>query len=378
MREGRRMRVLVAGGGVAALETTLALRDLAEDRVEIELLAPDGEFVYRPLAVAEPFHAGSVQRFDLGGLAQAAGARHRFGSLTAVYPDRRLARTSRSELLEYDALVLALGARAEDAIPGAITFSGHASVPAMRRLMDDLLADAVADVVFVVPTSIGWPLPLYELALLTATYLAERGLSANLTVVTPEEKPLAVFGDAASDSVAALLAEKGVAVRTETYSKEFDGDVLRVVPGAPIPAERAVAMPRLLGPGTPGIPCDESGFIPVDPHGRVGRLEGVYAAGDATSFPIKQGGLATQQADAVAEAIAAAAGAPVEPKPFEPVLRGLILTGGTPEFLRAEIARSSRRTSTAGADPLWWPPGKIAGRYLGPFLAERAELAYAY
>jgi sulfide:quinone oxidoreductase len=370
--------VLVAGGGVAALETALALRDLAEDRVDVVLLAPDREFLYRPLAVAEPFNERSLLRFDLAGLAQAAGARHRFGGLSAVYPDKRSLRTTRGDILEYDALVLAIGARAQNAVPGAVTFSGHESVPAMKTLVEELLADVAADVVFTVPSSVGWQLPLYELALLTASYLVERGLTANITIVTPEVAPLAVFGDAASDSVARLLAERGIAIRTETYPREFDGSVLHLVPDGAIRADRVVAIPRLVGPAIPGIPHDPEGFTPVDMHGRVRGLETVYAAGDATTFPIKQGGLATQQADAVAEQLAADFGAPVEPKPFEPVLRGLLLTGAAPEFLRTEIAHSSRRTSAAAPDALWWPPGKIAGRYLGPFLAERAELAYSY
>ena len=63
---------------------------------------------------------------------------------------------------------------------------------------------------------------------------------------------------------------------------------------------------------------DRSGFLPTDEHGRVGGTVGVYAAGDATSFPIKQGGIAAQQADAVAECIAAGAGAPLETTPFRP------------------------------------------------------------
>ena len=56
-------------------------------------------------------------------------------------------------------------------------------------------------------------------------------------------------------------------------------------------------------------------------------LEDVFAAGDIANFPIKQGGLAAQQADAAAEAIAAEAGAQVDPQPFKPVLRGILLTG---------------------------------------------------
>ena len=106
---------------------------------------------------------------------------------------------------------------------------------------------------------------------------------------------------------------------------------------------------------------------------------GVYAAGDATAFPIKQGGLATQQADAVAEAIAVDLGFRRDARPFRPVLRGLLLTGGAPLYLRAELGpagevRAARHAPAAIAGEassraLWWPPGKIAGRYLAPYLA---------
>jgi sulfide:quinone oxidoreductase len=126
-----------------------------------------------------------------------------------------------------------------------------------------------------------------------------------------------------------------------------------------------------------GLPRDANGFLPTDPSGRVQGLDDVFAAGDATSFPIKQGGIAAQQADAAAEAIAAAAGAPIEPQPFRPVLRGLLLTGETPTFLRAELAGGTGDTSLATSELLWWPPGKIVGRYLAPFLAERAGGIFA-
>jgi sulfide:quinone oxidoreductase len=91
----------------------------------------------------------------------------------------------------------------------------------------------------------------------------------------------------------------------------------------------------------------------------------VYAAGDATSSPIKHGGLAAQQADAAAEAIAARTGAIVMPEPFRPVLRALLLTGGEPLYLRAELPGPA----AVSTEPLWSPPGKVGGRYLAPFLA---------
>jgi sulfide:quinone oxidoreductase len=142
-----------------------------------------------------------------------------------------------------------------------------------------------------------------------------------------------------------------------------------------------IALPRLVGPAIPGLPHDAHGFIPTDHHGRIPEAPDVFAAGDATTFPLKQGGLATQQADAAAEAIAADHGAAIEPAPFRPVLRGLLMTGGAPLYLRSSLSsagtpqasearRAARRPASAvSRRALWWPPGKIAGRYLSPLLS---------
>jgi sulfide:quinone oxidoreductase len=132
-----------------------------------------------------------------------------------------------------------------------------------------------------------------------------------------------------------------------------------------------VSLPRLRGPHVIGLPGDAEGFIPVDLHGRVRESDGVYAAGDATDFAIKQGGIATQQADAAAEAIAEEAGAPVVPRPFRPVLRGMLLTGAAPTFMRAEVSGGRGEEWDVSQAALWWPPAKVAGRYLSPYLALR-------
>jgi sulfide:quinone oxidoreductase len=152
-------------------------------------------------------------------------------------------------------------------------------------------------------------------------------------------------------------------------------DLLELDSGATLAAEAAVTLPRLEGPRLEGLAEDADGFIPVDEWCRVVGAEDLYAAGDATSFPVKQGGIATQQADTAAAHIAARSGAGVEPFPFRPVLRGMLLTGGVPEFLRASLAADSDDASVASVEPLWWPPGKIAGKYLAPYLAEITETA---
>jgi sulfide:quinone oxidoreductase len=117
-------RVLVAGAGVAGLEAVLALKALAADRVEIELLAPGRHFTYRPLAVAEPFRAGSVQRLPLAAIAADLGVTLHRDGLARLLPGERAVETQGGAWLEYDALVLALGARQVEAIPGALSFRG--------------------------------------------------------------------------------------------------------------------------------------------------------------------------------------------------------------------------------------------------------------
>ena len=179
---GRRgeFRVLIAGGGVAGLEAALALRDLADGLVGVELLAPEHHFFYRPLAVAEPFGAGHVNRWELDDRARAAGAQFTPGSLEGIDSQAHVAHTALGLRIEYDA---------------------------------------------------------------------------------------------------------------------------------------------------------------------------------------------------VAETIAVAAGAGNEPRPFAPVLRALLLTGGAPTFLRVELGGGHGESSTASNEPLWWPPGQVVGRHLAPFLAELGVLA---
>ena len=363
---GDALRVVIAGGGVAALEATLALRALAEERVVLQLVAPEREFVYRPLAVVEPFRVGEVERFSLQALTEAAGAELRQGLVTSVDPERHVLATEDGQELWYDLLLLALGARPRAAVANALTFRGPQDGPALAALLEEGVAGQVRSVVFALPVETRWALPLYELALLTGTYLTDRGtMGVAITLVTPEDAPLALFGAQASDAIRDLLELRGIKLRLRTVPMRFERGALQVAPDGEIATDRVVALPVFEGPRIPGIPCDRRGFLATDDFGRVVSEEDVYAAGDMTHFPLKQGGIATQQADAAAAAIAARSGAPVEPAPFRPVLRGLLLTGMAPRYLRTEAG------TRPGVDtePLWWPPAKIVGRYLAPFLA---------
>lgn len=364
-------QVLVVGGGVAGIEVVLALRDLAGDRVAITICDPRREFVFRPFAVGEPYGVARVFRYDLPRLVERAGAEFRNAGIVAAETGRAIAVTRDGARIPYDYLVLAGGARLLWAVPGAVTFWGVADEGQVGHLIEQLRADALDRLVFTMPGGRSWALPLYELALLAATQRDAAGAGRTvLTVVTPEDTPLGLFGRRAADQMGALLDERGIELVTGVHPVRFDDRRLRVAPGAPIEADAAISLPRLEGRRFGGIPHDADGFVSVDEHGRVPGLERVFAAGDGTDFPVKQGGIATQQGDAVAEAIADEAGAPIDPQPFDPILRGVLWTGhesrylfGRPTAGHGDQSRLSTEPNGAGADD------KIAGRYFSPFVA---------
>ncbi len=284
-----RTHVLIAGGGVAALEAALALQSFAGGELDVELVAPETQFWYRPLAVAEPFGRGEVRHFDLPELVAGAGASFSLGELVSVDTDRKLAYTAATGL-SYDVLLLACGTLPQPAVPGALTFRGPADTGALERLLGELGAGTVRRVVFAVPAGAVWSLPAYELALLTAAHLsAHKVYGVTLELVTPETAPLELFGEAASEAVATMLAEAGIGFRPRVYPAEARRSELLLVGGEIVPADRVVAMPRLQGPRIGGIPQSFDGFVPVDEHGRVKGLDDVYAAGDITDFATKAG-----------------------------------------------------------------------------------------
>jgi sulfide:quinone oxidoreductase len=375
MNSGSRLHVLVAGGGVAGLEALLALRHIAGDNVELTLLEPSTEFVFRPMAIAETFGRGHGRRIPMARVAADVGARLVHAGLVEVDDERRVAVTDTGEGLSYDAILVTTGARSEPAFSRALTWTPESDPEIFGGLRRDLEEGYARSVAFVVPPGTAWPLPAYELALMTAWDADSMGQTeVEISVVTPEAAPLEMFGVAGSAAVQADLDDARIKVHTGAYLEELDDPPAYVMqPGArPLDAVHVVALPRAKGPSLPGLAANNNGFIRVDRHGHVEGSERVWAAGDGIAFPIKQGGLAAQQADAAAEAIAALAGADIDPQPFHPVLRGMLLTGRGRHWMRAEVAGGAGE-GVADRRALWWPPTKVAGRYLAPYLAETGE-----
>jgi sulfide:quinone oxidoreductase len=359
-------RILIAGGGVAALEALLALRADLDRPARIDLLAPDEELSFRQFAVAEPFGFGEHVSRPLAPLVEEAGGSLLDGTLADVDVDGRVARTGAGEEIDFDRLLIAIGARPSEGLPGARTYRGPASNPEVAELLLAVARGESRGLAFAVPASVHWALPIYELALLGAAYIEHERGAGGLHLVTAEAGPLPAFGREVSARIAALLEAGGVQLHAGVAPARMVDDGLALVDGTVVPCDATVALPRPRVPEIAGIPQDHSGFIDTDPEMRVEGCAGVYAAGDATWFPIKQGGLASQQADVAARSIARSLGAPLPPWRFHPVLRAAMLTPAGPLYLRG--GADEKGASVVSGEPLWWPPAKVAGRRLAPFL----------
>ena len=286
-----RMRVVVAGGGVAALETLLALRALGGHLVDVTLLTPTAEFVYRPVTVAEAFDRGEARVYDLAEIvADEGGGELVNDTLADVEARSRIAVTGGGRRIPFDVLVVATGAVPRPPFPGALTFRGRDDVPVLRGLLHDLITGRAESVALALPSARMWPLPLYELALMTAAHLNEHGAGGvRVTLVTPEEEPLELFGPAAADAVRPLLASRGIAIRSSSLPAVVRGRRLLLVGGAELFVDRVITLPVLEGPRLPGLPHDQHGFIPVDKFGRVERPRSCLRRGGRHDVPAQAG-----------------------------------------------------------------------------------------
>ncbi len=276
--------------------------------------------------------------------------------LAAVDPGRRLAMLAGGELLGFEHLIIAVGGRAVAPLGEALTFRGHADAHELRGLIDGIAEHAErgahTDLVVSIPHGCVWPLAGYDIALMAREHLVAHGHGdrCRVQVVTAEEAPLAMFGPSAAGSVTGTLGRAGIEILTGTEVVAFAWGRLTTSDGRMLSADRVVSLPLLRGPGIEGLPMNEDGFVICDAEGRVEDARAVRVVGDAGTFPLKEGGIAGGQADAVAAEIARANGFDAETPRFPELDGGRVLGDG------ASGAR--------------WPVPKVTGRFLAPFLRD--------
>jgi sulfide:quinone oxidoreductase len=363
------LNVLICGGGIAGIEGLLRLRRLAGERVQLTLVSPEAEFVCRPLAVREPFALEGVRRYPLERIASDTGARWIQDRLERIDVDACMLHTKGGRELSYDALLLALGAQEVTPYEHAQVFTDRDPDKSFRGIVRDIELGHARSVAFVLPHGPVWPVPLYELALMTAERARSMSLDAQITFITPEGRPLKAFGQAAGDAILRLLEEAGIKLHTGVVAR-VPAPNLVYFGETRLEVDRIVTMPRITGPAVPGLPAGTDWFVPVDQRCLVEETNGrVFAAGDATDFPVKHGGIGAQQADTAAAGIAHLAGCGQRPAPLDPVIRGMLLTGDRPLYLTAHVVAGLGWRSEVYEQPPWPAEDKVVAEELGPYLA---------
>jgi sulfide:quinone oxidoreductase len=369
---------VICGAGIAGIEAALRLRRLAGDGVAITLIDPGESLAYRPLAVREPFALSGVRRYPLQTVAETIGATWVRDGVDGVDTAKRTVHLAAGDELSYDALLLALGGREASPHEHAHVFNDRNAGETFHGIVQDIEDGYIKSLVFIEPDGPTWPLPLYELALMTAERAHSMNATCEITFVTPRRQPLDAFGGGASEAVQRLLAEAGIALHAAaTANVKGARHVILEPDGLELHPERVVTLPRITGPDLRGIAgTPPHGLLAIDEHCRIRGLDGrVFAAGDATDFPVKHGGLSAQQADTAAAGIAHLAGSAEAPSPFEPVVRGMLLTGGKPLFISAHVIEGEGWHSEVHEEPPWPADEKVVAEELGPFLREQEQAA---
>lgn len=365
-------RVIVAGGGVAGVEGLLALAEMAGDAVDLTLLAPGEEFAIRALSVREPFAAHGAERHALADIARRSRADLVPARLEWVDTAASEVHTDTAGTLAYDALLLATGARPAPFYEHATVFRDDRAGEIFGGIVQDLEGGYADSIAFLMPPGPTWRLPLYELALMTAERAADLGVDARLSLVTPEPAPLAELGDELAARTEEELDRAGVDVYTQaTAQLPSSGHVLVAPHGIELEVKRTIALPQLTGPRLRGIPhADAHGFVAVDTGCRVPGTANVFAAGDGTAFPVKNGGLSAQQADVAAAGITRLAGIDIEAPAFRPVVRGTLFTGGAPLYFQTAIVGGHAFDSKVSDRPLWPVAEKVMAVEINRYLTQ--------
>ena len=391
--------VCVVGAGTAGLEGLLAAREQLGAGAELRLIAPEHEFRYRPTSPGSLFRPARERGLAIADLVAEVGATWVADRADIIYEAERNLLTRDGDTVDFDFLLLAIGARSKRALRQGHVWERGADPGFLDQIIDGIAAGEVRSVAVAVPRGARWPIPAYELALILAW--TATGTDAQVTLLTAEEKPLSALGRDATDAVTRELDAAGVEVVTgvEVIDESErnaqtpqlaevllvpeepadEADVLIGKPSDPAGVqfgtgsaaefERLISLPTVVGPFINGVATDAVGLIEVDEALKVCGSERVWAAGGCIAAALEHSALSARQADAAVAAIAAAiagkAPAGSTRSSEAPELTGILLTGAREQWL-AENPIGTHEPSTRC---LWWPPGRAVGHMLAQRIA---------
>lgn len=358
-------KILIAGSGPGALEAALSLGSGEYFECEITLISPQLEFAYRPNLVMQPFGVKPPALYRVADVIGGLPVTQYQGTIERVEAQNKHAYSPEGDVFEFDAMIVATGTSPEAGLPDpTVTVTAPRSTEKLAELIAGIDSSQIDRVIFTAADAgHTWQLPMYEIALMAADRGSRnRNQQPVIMVASPEREPLEVFGPAHSRGVRALADELGVDLLLEDHVTAFDGRSAATLGGERLECDAVVALPKLRGRVPQGLPSNDNGFIPVDRHQRVADVDGLYAIGDVTDFAVKQGGLASAQADAAVRAIAASFGELDDPAPFDPVIEATLMTASHRVELRARIGPDG--SESLPAEPTDAPSKKIHSRLL--------------
>ena len=156
----------------------------------------------------------------------------------------------------------------------------------LHGLIQDVEGGYIHSLAFVAPGRMAWPLPLYELALMTAGRASDMDVELATAIVTPEDSPLAIFGSAASTAVKALLGKAHIQTINTASRRGAELGRGRDRPGERhLRVDRVIALPELYGPRCAASHWASTVSSASTTMDECPAWRAIYAAGDATDVP---------------------------------------------------------------------------------------------
>lgn len=384
-------RVVVVGGGFAGLETLFYLRHTLGDRVNLTLLSDQDYFLFKPNTIYIPFGADPEQlKVDLNRPTHRKQIDFKVAQAQGIDRDAKKVVTSTGDIA-YDYLVVATGAAMRpQEIPGlrdyALTLWTPEEMAGLGKGLQTLVEKAkMGDrqkLLYLVPPNNKCSGPLYELVLMTDTWLERQGVrdQIDMTWSTFEEGYIQAFGPRLNTVVTDEFVERQITGHKGFVVTGVEPGKVYYQNGETLPYDLLVSFPPYIAKERfAGLPLDDRGFIHVEADSRrVKGSDSIFAVGDAADFPIKQAFLALLQGDAAAAHLAAEIEghpAPADAR-FEPMSMCVMEELNKATFAQVPlkytgdvlkpvaVATEDTDHYKVGVSPLWRAGKKLLGLYL--------------
>ncbi len=384
-------RVLVLGLGFGGLESAFYVKWKLKNRVDLTIIAPTDQFLFKPNTIYIPFGADPKEFvFSVRKGMEKRGIRFLQGKAVGIDPELSLVETTTTEgKIPYDYLIIATGAgmQPED-IPGLEDYAHTVWTPqAMLRLREgyqkvrERLQDGKTQhILFLVPPHNKCSGPLYEIVFMTDTWFRRQKLRDRLKITwtTFEKGYIQAFGPRLNEVVEKEFARRNIEGIKQVVVKEVKAQRVLYENGMEIEYDLLVSFPPYRAEiKFDTLPADERGFISTYlPTRQVQGYENIYVAGDTGDFPVKQAFLAFLQADAGAEHLSSRILKKQPDFAFEPVSMCIMEQFDHATFAQVplefipepqpavQVAEDMKDLYKVGVSPVWRIGKKMLGVYL--------------